>query len=215
MTAIKVLLEHFNKPTGRLKTRLRDIADQILRLSPGHFITYREQPKDDSSLLLGMLEQIEDVVGWEAGVHNIVHYCTSLDPYLRRLVICKELIHILDPECYLTKTPTEVDELMSILAEPTPIKEGSPHGDHDHRTAVVLATGVLFPLARREELMAAYTAGTLSAQKITDHVKIPRAYVDVVMAASWPAKLEWAINKFETDVASIGLDEEAKAGITL
>jgi len=208
MSSIKTLLSHFDTKGRSLYIDIDQIEEQVLILSPGHSVTYCTHPDGTSNdaSILGMLEQVEAPRAWGEGVDNFVHYDGRLKTDYKRLVIAKELIHILDPNCYLTNTHTKVSELMGSLAAPSPIKEVGTHCFHDHNTAVILAVGIFLPLSLREELIEEYNSGSLSAETIVEDAQIPLGYVTAVMSSWWPTFFQEVIDKFEREIS--GLDEK-------
>lgn len=210
MSSIQDLLSHFDKKDRTLYIDIDEISDQVLRLSYGHSVIYckHDYEPDEDCAILGMLEQVEAPRAWGTGVDDFVHYDNRLNIDYKRLVIAKELIHILDPECYLTNTVTKVGELFESLSAPSPIKEAGAHCFHDYNTAVILAVGLFLPLSLREELIGPYESGSLTVAEIAADAKIPAAYVSSVMQPWWPKFFQAVIEKFEHGIENLDDDGE-------
>lgn len=117
-----------------------------------------------------------------------IYYASDLGSDWKRLVCCKELLHILDKETYRVKTPAEVKRLVERIVLPTefqdPIKDGI--GVITDRFAIYQAVAVLFPWATRELLLAPYKSQKLTVDDIAKMVDLPPRYVKLVMSDYWP-----------------------------
>lgn len=211
MTPIKTLLSHFDTKGRSFYIDIYEIERQVLSLSTGHTVVYCPYVRnpDTDVAVLGMLEQVESPRAWgDDGVENFVHYDDSLKTDYKRLVVAKELIHILDPRCYLTNTPIEVSDLMASLAVPSAVKELGTHSFHDLNTVVVLAVGLFIPLTLRAEMIDAFKRGALTVGMIAERVEIPPSYVVAVMSDWWPASFMQCVDKFEREIEALGCEDD-------
>ena len=138
-------------------------------------------------VLKGNIEHWEYPVGLsQQGVVEI-SYARSLDPEWKRLVCCKELIHLLDPVDARVMTEDEFDKLVSKIGLPAelqdPLGDGAPVWND--RLAVLQAVAVLFPWNTRQLFKAPYEGGRISITEIANYVDIPRRYAALVMSDDW------------------------------
>ena len=151
----------------------------------------------DVGVLRGLLVQTtEPRSAYEPGNGNIskVFYATNQPSDWQRLVCCKELLHILDPDRLQTRSREDVAGLVTKIVLPPELQalaEGkidsnSMQALSDH-FADVRAVALLFPLKARELLLPKYTTGAISADEIVRIVGIPERYVHFAMSEFWPA----------------------------
>jgi hypothetical protein len=116
-----------------------------------------------------------------------IYYDQSLDDPWQRLVTCKEMLHILDPDSCLTATEDEVDLLTDRIVLPPELQDPIADGDATitDRIAIFQAVAVLFPLACRELFMPAFEAGKITSADIARFADIPQRYATLVMSAGW------------------------------
>lgn len=185
--SILSLVKHFDHVDRPLGIKIEDISKKILSLVSNHAIFYCDQPDRDGCELLGMFEQRErqGVFCDDPGINNYIHYKKNLSLPYRRLVMGKELIHVLDPDCYLTKTETDVKSLTVDFATPVSLRGKFPHARHDY-SAIILALGLFLPLSIRGKLLEDYNSEKLDSTIIANKISIPEAYVEVVMSENWP-----------------------------
>jgi hypothetical protein len=116
-----------------------------------------------------------------------IYVSNHLEPDWIRLVTCKELLHVLDPEYCRVATEEDVQKLVSKIALPAelqdPIKDGL--GANTDRIAIYEALAVLFPMAVRDLLLESYKAGKISRAEIAKLVDLPVRYIGMVMTDEW------------------------------
>jgi hypothetical protein len=96
----------------------------------------------------------------------------------KRLVICKELLHVFDPPGEQVRTSESVKTLiMSVIA---PEIKGAPFlpAMNDHLGAFRAMT-ILMPRATRLKIQPAYESGARSISEISSFVRLPEHYVDI------------------------------------
>jgi hypothetical protein len=104
-----------------------------------------------------------------------------------RLVCCKELLHILDPDALKVRSKADFLKLVEKIVLPAefqdPIKDGAKV--MSDRIATYLAVAALFPWGARTILMPAYREGKLSIEDIAVVADLPLRYVALVMSDEW------------------------------
>jgi hypothetical protein len=181
----KKLIEHFRSQT-KLHVLISDVTARVRSLAIGQRIEFFPSI-DQPDVLRGMINQWEVTLAYDAEpvIVNEIHYNPTMDKSWQRVVVCKEMIHILDPTNLLTSTLEHIRELMERISRPLDLQmiyNGQECGD---RVAEFLALAVLFPAAVREILMAPYKAGTLTASEIAKHAEIPERYIPFIMSEQW------------------------------
>lgn len=203
--SIRMLVNHFDTPERKLFLDISAIAKKITRLLNGHTIYYCPQIEIEGAKtpLYGMLEQRCRKMAYSAdsGVDNYVHYRAGLPNKLKRLVLCKELIHILDPDCYLTNTPTDVTSLVVNVSRPKGMQEADAKQATHDRLAITMAVGILFPLSIRNQFIDDFKSGKISSSALAEAIGIPDQYVDSVMEESWPEFYSRTLDTAEMEFA--------------
>ncbi|HEY5047412.1 MAG TPA: hypothetical protein VII49_05275 [Rhizomicrobium sp.] len=146
----------------------------------------------DGEKLRGQLVQTEE---WEypEDMKGNCKYCAdiyfdrTMSDDWQRLVCCKELLHILDPEGCRVSTSDEVKRLFEKISLPEdmqdPLNDG--HAANVDRLAIFQAVAILFPYATRELLMPKFQAGNLTIIDIARIVDLPLRYTSFVMNEVW------------------------------
>ena len=148
----------------------------------------------DSKHLKGQLVHIDywDYPGYEGAPTKTVadiYYAKNLPDDEQRLVCCKELLHILDPEHCRAATEEAITRLFSKMGLPPEMQEPFKDGAavNTDRVAVYEAVAVLFPYATRQLLMPPFKATKINLTDITRMIDIPYKYVVFVMHENWEA----------------------------
>ena len=105
-------------------------------------------------------------------------YGIDLPDDWKRLVICKELLHVFDPQGEQVATPEAVEKLiMSVIS---PDLKGAPFlpALNDHLGAF-RAMAVLMPRATRTKIAPAFLDGSRTVAEISSFVRLPDHYVDI------------------------------------
>lgn len=203
--SIKQLADFFDKPNRQLFIDIKSIGQKIVTILNGHDIYYCPQVsiEGEKAPLYGMLEQRSRPVAYssDSGISNYVHYRSTLPMPLQRLVVCKELIHILDPDCFLTKTPTDVTSLVIDVSGPKDLRETESDQARHDRLAITMAVGILFPLSIREQFINAYKNKKISSAILAKKVGIPDRYIDRVMQDKWPDFYKQTLREATTEFA--------------
>lgn len=125
-----------------------------------------------------------DHTGAETRRVAAIYYADSMADDWQRLVGCKELLHIMDPEGARAALPEVVLKLTEkiILSPEFQDVVNDGYVTNTDRSAILQAVAVLFPIRAREMFKA---DGTLSNSEIASLVDIPLRYVALVMSDSW------------------------------
>jgi hypothetical protein len=96
----------------------------------------------------------------------------------KRLVICKELLHVFDHQGERVATPEAVKKLITSVVAPD--LKGAPFlpAMNDHLGAF-RAMAVLMPRMARAKLQNAFEDGSRTVAEIASFVKLPEHYVDI------------------------------------
>ncbi len=116
-----------------------------------------------------------------------IFFAASLDIPWQRLVVCKELCHLLDDPRKRVSSQDEFERLVSRIALPLELqnlKEDDAAASSD-RFGLYQALSILFPFACRELLLPAYKDGTLTIQDIARMTALPPSMVGLVMSDVW------------------------------
>lgn len=117
-----------------------------------------------------------------------IYYNLNQERRWRRLVCCKELIHILDRTPSRTTDQQGLEKLLRDMADPskmTFVSADNVASWTDYFTEFH-AIAVLFPIEAREVLLPAYRAGKMTLADISDRADLPEEVVGVVMSDQWP-----------------------------
>lgn len=141
----------------------------------------------DTDVLKGLITHWD--APWDDGTTKRfadIYVAKSLPNQERRLVECKELLHILDPDWALVSKRSDIETLIEKIVIPPDLQD--PFGDGEHansdRIAMLHAVAVLFPWATRALLLP--VVDKIGIQRIADEiVDLPARYVATVMSDQW------------------------------
>jgi hypothetical protein len=138
-----------------------------------------------------------EIVHWESEWNDgttrrfaDIYTARSLRKSEKRLIECKELLHILDPDWVLVNSSQAIHELIEkIVIAPElqdPFGDGMRHTNSD-RVAMIHALAVLFPWEARQALLPKMAPdGPLTTKRIAEElVDLPEKYVATVMSEGW------------------------------
>lgn len=112
-------------------------------------------------------------------------YADTLDSAGQRLVVTKELIHILDNGTHSVAKPEEVDELVRRMARRPDLRDSPFMPERNDRLALAQALGILFPFASRALIKPKYDEGLVSDEMIARRAGIPEEFIDYLMSEDW------------------------------
>lgn len=169
--------------------KINDVANAIISNGFQDEIHYvAVEMKED--ILRGMLiRRIErrSVYG-EPQFVSYVYYDRTLSEPWRRLVCCKELLHIVDDPQLVVKSREEVEALIEKIVLPPTFQTMLEQGLHasQDRINIIFAAAVLFPIASRDLLLPHYENGAIDIEAISQLVNLPPEFVQMVMSKHWP-----------------------------
>lgn len=126
-------------------------------------------------------------------------YAESLDEDWRRLVITKELIHVLDKEAHRTKNEEELDNLVRRMSRRPELRDGFSWHETSDRVGLFQALGILFPFAARALIKDKYDAGHISDEMIAHRATVPVQFVAFLMSNEWAASYDVLMRLCEPD----------------
>jgi hypothetical protein len=169
----------------------KHVMPEFLKFGIKDEIYFWPDPKLNPGIIRGEIEH------WEYPMHeNDQHprrcaditYAKQMPAEWQRLVCCKELLHILDPEETRVNKPEDINKLVEKIILPSDLQDPFSDGIHalTDRVAVTYAAAILFPFRAREILLPPYVDKKLSLQKIAELAEIPVRYAYAVMSEVWP-----------------------------
>jgi hypothetical protein len=184
--SIKSLIKHFE---GRydLAITISEVTAKVRELVPYQRIEFVEDFDDTPEVLRGMLHQEEVLLGWadEPIIVNQIRFNGNMSKQWQRIVVCKELIHVLDPDNLLTHTPADVAALIDRMRIPLDLQNRFSSQEQGDRIAEFQALAILFPRAARDTLLPHYRNNSISATEIADAAAIPPHYIAFIMDKDW------------------------------
>lgn len=157
----------------------------------------------DPAVFLGTFRRYcrHDVPYGEPQFVSQVIYNSNLPLAWQRVVACKELVHVFDPESEWTRAPDQVTALMeSLLDSPEELSDAAILGMAlTDRFAIFPATGALFPDAARTEALQAIESSSVTIDDVARWVDLPRNLVQAVLTENWPRILSSVINGTDPD----------------
>ncbi|WP_317215830.1 hypothetical protein [Gluconobacter sp. GP1] len=101
----------------------------------------------------------------------------ELHPHMKRLVICKELLHVFDAPKACVNTAEKVRSLIPAMNVPGEIPIDLPF--IMDKLGVYRALAVLMPTKARKRLAEAVSSGARTVEEVATHVALPTADVDL------------------------------------
>jgi hypothetical protein len=193
------VVRHF-EGIGKVPIDLKDVVALVRQLVPGETIRVRGVNVDPARLMGTCYRYaIDDSKILVPRQVSYVVYNNRLDPYLQRLVCCKELVHVLDPDPILTTTKEKVVNLLERVLKNVQVNHAIPNKDANVFAALFdqlakwHAMAILFPFGLWEELEPRLDEISLDDKeiaKIADWVELPIDHVGAVLIPDWRAVRE-------------------------
>lgn len=122
---------------------------------------------------------------------------------MERLVCCKEMLHILDPDHLKTRTLRDVDRLISEIVLPPELQNFANNGGHTNLDIISMthAIAILMPLAVVDLLRPPFKAGKISIEEIAARADLPIFAVSFAMDDTWPKFHANLVHRFPQIVA--------------
>ena len=138
--------------------------------------------KIDSNYLLGMHRLFKDEKTGKT-IAQVFYSSDIEDEALRRLVCCKEILHVLDSDDSTAKSKGAVSGLIDqIVVRPSSGLTNSTRSDNG---GMLWALMVLLPRDALSELRPHYENGDLSIEEIARSADIPESYARFAMSDIW------------------------------
>lgn len=183
------ILAHFDQRT-RLPIAIEEIKTKVIELTQVDRLTFIGVDCDPK-IYRGQMEAYTAQPAPYADhiVCYDIWYANSLPAPEKRIVLAKELLHVLDATGLKVSTRAGAERLISeIVLDPMlipPDEAGTPAVVWD-RWLLYCAGAVLLPFAAREIMRPAYEAGTLPLEEIARVAALPPNIVQFVMSGTWP-----------------------------
>ena len=105
----------------------------------------------------------------------------------QRMVSCKELLHLIDPEWAWTGDADAINKLADEIGLPPEMQDPFKQDAKTNvdRVAELRAAALLLPIEARNVMLPYYEDGKLSIADIARQADIPRKYAGIVMHKSW------------------------------
>lgn len=162
------------------------VRDQALEYGVADDIVFSEV-QTDPDYLLGMHRLYKDERTGKVTAH--VFYSSAIqDESYRRLVCCKEILHVLDNDDATAKSRDAVSRLINqIVVPPSSGITNSAKSDHN---GMLWALMVLLPRDALSELRPHYENGDLSVEDIAILADIPEHYARFALSDIWTEIVE-------------------------
>lgn len=123
---------------------------------------------------------------------NVIVLAHGMNECWDRLISVKEAMHLLDADGECTNSAEKFEELISTWTYPSPTIENSSPERKSDVSAMLKALTCLCPEKHRLEFLEQKTAGTIDDYKIALQLKIPQAYVPVLLSDNFKKAVEHA-----------------------
>ncbi len=144
----------------------------------------------DTGIMKGQVAEWE--APWDDGTTRRfadISTAKGLSTSEKRLVQCKELLHLIDPDWARVSDEDAIMDLINEVVAPPdtadPYGEETDSADADNRT-IWSALAVLFPWQVREVYLPAYRLRLIGDQQIAELLDLPTQHVTFVMSDKWP-----------------------------
>lgn len=143
----------------------------------------------DEQVLLGKIKifHVRDGVYGEVERWANIYYHRGLSPDWQRLIACKELLHLLDPESARTFHLNDINKLAEKIGLPPEMQDPVADGlaTNVDRLAEFRAAAILLPYSCRQLFKPHLKSGALTLAQIAKIADIPSKYAGFVMSDVW------------------------------
>ncbi len=177
------LFDFFSAYT-KLPVALEDVAAFVLERS--QFKSVLNYPAEfDEGALRGFCWQFLDKPPNSINHHRHawVFYSDTLSPEMTRLVVCKEMLHLLDTPHERAGDRQQVDRLIEEIVQPFEIKAATQ--THSDNGGMVMAVAVLMPAGAIEELRPSVEDGSLGFDTLSKLAGVPEMWVRAAFSPQW------------------------------
>ncbi len=140
--------------------------------------------KADTDVVHGVCRIKEEMRAYSPGIKiGCIYYAKKLSVRMRRIVVCKELLHLLDNHVEMAQTQEEVSTLIDEIVAPTAIGMSIPALSDQYRHLHALT--ILLPRDALEELKELHDQGLISEEDVATIAKIPESYARLALSPQW------------------------------
>jgi hypothetical protein len=187
--SIGKVVRHF-EGIGKVPVDIKDVLALARELCPDETIKVRGVKVDNKKLKGNCYRyKIPDGKILMPRPVSLVVYSTLDHEYCQRLVCCKELVHVVEPDPIVTSKKEEVVHLAERVTKPIPVgASGVAPNDLQvflDQLAKWQALAILFPFGLWEEIMPKYKAGKVNLETIAEWVELPPEFVATIMLDAW------------------------------
>jgi len=189
MSRLSSIANHFSG-LGKIPVEIEDVLALVKKFCPGEKIELKGvdvEPHPHRAFLYAFVEP--PLAGAALmPIHCFhVNYSTRQSIDWIRLVCCKELVHVLDPDPIQTKSKEQVIHLVGKLSKrEQPKTTGANNlGHFADELAKLQALAILFPYAFYEEVYPLYVAEKIKPEEVAAKVGLPLEYVQTVLTDQW------------------------------
>ena len=183
--------------TTKMPVEVSDVAEIMVRNGIQDEIEFYGVERDPA-VFLGTFCRYSrhDVPYGEPQFVSQVIYNSNLPLAWQRVVACKELVHVFDPESEWTNAPDQVTALMeSLLDSSEAVSDASILGMAvADQFAIVPAAGALFPDAARTIALQEIEGNSATVDDVAKWAVLPKNLVQTVLKENWPRVLSSVIN---------------------
>ncbi len=183
------VVRHF-EASGKLPVDILEVLEQVRSHVPDERIRLKSVNVDPTRLRGGCWRyryKIDDGSILMPIQCSTIVYSAQMDLRWQRLVACKELIHVLDPDPITTSKMEDVVHLAETLASATgPVRPAANNlQTFFDQLAKWQATTILFPFGFREEILPYVADGRVDVATLSEWTQLPTECVQVVLSDAW------------------------------
>ena len=172
----------------QLPIEVKQVVAELRKLDVHDKIVYWRDPYLPADLMKGYITRwVEEDSSGDREYVSDIQFAQS-DEATERLVVCKELLHILDPENSRVRSEEELSHLIGRIILPPHLQDifanETSHVVTD-RVAEIKAVAVLFPWNARMALVPNYKSGKVTLEQIAQRAKLPLVHTALVMNDVW------------------------------
>ena len=190
MTCVMRIVEFFSTYTC-LPVLIDDVIEQTKEMTGIRDIELVDVDMPTSTLR-GMVRVAYSMAPYASGELTSWIYLSNeiQDPRMRRLVCCKEILHLFDDDAHMARSREQVDALVNDIVMPGGEETFSSPTTMSDRTGMGYALLVLLPRAALDILREEHRKGRLSENEIADLAMIPVAWVRLALSEPWRAVVD-------------------------
>jgi hypothetical protein len=168
----------------KLPVNLDDVAAFVIERT--HFVDVEAYPCPfTTEKLLGLCWQFVDKPHNSINHHRRawVLYSDKLAPDMTRMVVCKEILHLLDSKHEQAAAPEQVSRLIEEIVQPFEIKAALQ--TRSDQLGMLLALAVLMPAGAIDEFRPHIENGSLSYDTLSKLAGVPEHFVRSAFSPQW------------------------------